>query len=644
MNHLSLFAGIGGFDLACEKVGIETVGQVEIDPFCQRVLAARWPEVRRVDDVRHQYARREGAGSAIFQYSSGAWSRLEYARRIDLLVGGFPCQDLSVAGKRAGLAGERSGLFWEIVRIAKAITPRWGLFENVPGLLSSQGGRDFALVLAGLRECWPAVGYRILDSQFFGVAQRRRRVFFVCGPTERDVAQVLFEPEGGERDSQASGETGASVAASLVGGSVGTRSHNKPSGSDRRELVVTALQHLGSGGPDDNEAQHRRLVVAFQHNASTTQPLTLNEKAAALKGSPNSSPAIMGTLREHMRPGSNTDYCVTHPLSADGHDASEDGTGRGTPLVIDRIDGWIDREDRVFAYQSDKKRSTAQEHIYHKPAGLADSLTEQKQHVLTQTIRRLTPTECERLQGFPDFWTCICGVGDEYRKILRMVYEASLREDQTFGADQEIQARGLVDAVHTEVLQLALRQATPSQSDRLPPGFWEEASAQTVSYIGQILHGLRSNREDSARPSRLQPAEQPTGEHHLSLHSLPHQASLEGRASRPTESQDDSNIASRDFRLSAERSGCSDHGEPSSQFINALQDSPAERYWFTCKLPDELAFRCTCPDGPRYRALGNAVTVNTVVWILRRLVKVSANHGLKGQLRAGRGKERKGGE
>src|SRR5574341_458324 len=202
---LSLYAGIGGFDHGLEASGWTCAGQIELDPFCWRVLATRWPESRRWRNARRFKAtqagrlmrslqlaerRRLSSGVRATESSSepdprrdlGADSEpcatgQQQPQRLDLLCAGFPCQDFSVAGKRAGLVGIHGTLFWEIVRIAKLLRPPWGLFENVPGLLSSHRGRDFWAVLQGLRECWPVVGWRVLDSQHFGVPQRRRRVF-----------------------------------------------------------------------------------------------------------------------------------------------------------------------------------------------------------------------------------------------------------------------------------------------------------------------------------------------------------------------------------------------------------------------------------------------------------------------------------
>lgn len=324
----SLFAGVGGFDRGLERVGFEIAWQVERDPFCQRVLAARWPHVARGTDVREW----TGDGS----------------EPVDLLCGGFPCQDLSVAGQRAGLAGARSGLFWQIVRFAKQAKPTWGLFENVPGLFSSHGGRDLAAILEGLRQCWPVVGYRVLDSRYWGVAQRRRRVFLVGGPTEAGVEQVLFEPESGGGGLAACAETRQDIAASL-------RSRSSKSGvnlpgrggeDDMNLQIVQSLTNLGSGGPDDNEAQAGHLV--------------------------------------------------THTLRADGYDASEDGTGRGTPIIpIAEVGAKTQmgggRNGCGIGHEGDP--------MFTLQAG--------KQHAVG--VRRITPTEAERLQGFPDLWTCLCG-------------------------------------------------------------------------------------------------------------------------------------------------------------------------------------------------------------------------------------------
>ena len=218
MTFGSLFAGIGGFDLGFERAGMHCTWSVEIDDRCNEVRTHHWPDVRQYKDVRDV-----------------GRHNLE---PVDVICGGFPCQDLSVAGRRAGLAGERSGLWWEFHRIIEELQPRWAVIENVPGLLSSNSGRDMGTIVGALGKLGYGYAWATLDAQYFGLAQRRRRVFIVgCLGDWRGAAQVLFEPESGERDSAPSRETGQSTTNAIT-------------------------KSLGGGGPDDNKAQGGFLTVA----------------------------------------------------------------------------------------------------------------------------------------------------------------------------------------------------------------------------------------------------------------------------------------------------------------------------------------------------------------------------------------------
>lgn len=176
----SLFSGIGGFDLGFEQAGIETIWQVEIDKKCNKVLARHWPDVRRYKDVRDVGKQNLSA--------------------VDIICGGFPCQDVSVAGKRKGLSRGRSGLWFEFSRIIKELSPQWIIIENVPGLLLSNRGRDFAVILQELVKLRYGVCWRVLDAKYFGVPQRRRRVFIIGSLGNGRSAQVLFESESSARD------------------------------------------------------------------------------------------------------------------------------------------------------------------------------------------------------------------------------------------------------------------------------------------------------------------------------------------------------------------------------------------------------------------------------------------------------------
>ena len=177
LTHGSLFSGIGGIDLGFDRAGIETVWQCEIDEHASEVLAKHWPEVPNYSDVRKVV----NDGTIAIP---------------DIISGGFPCQDVSLAGRRAGLAGERSGLWFEYQRIIDEFQPRWVVAENVPGLLSSNEGNDFRTVIGALEERGYCVSWRVLDAQYFGVAQQRRRVFIVGSLGNIGSAKVLFEREG----------------------------------------------------------------------------------------------------------------------------------------------------------------------------------------------------------------------------------------------------------------------------------------------------------------------------------------------------------------------------------------------------------------------------------------------------------------
>ena len=252
LTYGSLFSGVGGFDLGLDAVGMRCAWQVEKDHQARSVLRYRWADVPKFEDVKD-----------VGKHD---------LRPVQLICGGFPCQDLSVAGRRAGLAGERSGLFHEFMRIVDELAPRWVLIENVPGLLSSNGGRDMGTVVGTLAELGYGWAYRVLDAQNFGVPQRRRRVFIVGHSGGVCPPEILFEPE------------------SVRG--------NPPQGREAGEGPTRGVER---GAPFTGDG------VAF--------PLTAREGAG-----PNSD-CDSGNLY------------LAHTLRAEGFDASEDGTGRGGSLV-----------------------------------------------------------------------------------------------------------------------------------------------------------------------------------------------------------------------------------------------------------------------------------------------------------------------
>lgn len=381
VNVLSTFSSVGGLDLGLERAGMRVVAQAEVDPWRRRVLAERFPGCRIYDDVKSVAAgvpvanaagRRGDGGAGVAVTDEGERGR-EWrgeAGSVDLLAGGFPCQDLSVAGKRRGLAGERSGLFFEFARIADEFRPRWLLVENVPGLLSSANGRDMGVVLATLADLGYGLAWRVLDARFFGVPQRRRRVFIVGhlgGEPERAVRAV---GAGGHGDSEARGCSWQGVA-SRTGERIAptVRSHPRPGSNSDGNVVVNALvKRYGKG--TDSDATDAMVIGA-------TGP-------------------------------------VSHALTSAGHDASEDGTGRGTPVIVGALDRQAGGPDDGSAqsghiiptYASSVSTLTSTKTGgYRLGAEEADQLAPAP----TGGVRRLTPVECERLMSWPDDWTAIDG-------------------------------------------------------------------------------------------------------------------------------------------------------------------------------------------------------------------------------------------
>ena len=239
ITGVSLFAGVGGFEIAMKNHNVKVVASVEIDKNCQSVLARHFPESKIFSDVT------QVKGSDLIE------AGFEPSRGI--ITGGFPCQDLSVAGKRAGLAGERSGLFWHIARLVEETQTEYFVLENVPGLLSSNKGADFGLVIGTMAELGYSVAWRVLDAQYFGVPQRRKRVFIVGRRTgnESDPAKVLFERDSVRRNPAQSQPQREDSATST------TRSFGQ-TGFAKYSEGVTTLTATAYIRPEDNVVVHQK--------------------------------------------------------------------------------------------------------------------------------------------------------------------------------------------------------------------------------------------------------------------------------------------------------------------------------------------------------------------------------------------------
>jgi DNA (cytosine-5)-methyltransferase 1 len=369
MIYGSVCSGIEAASVAWHPLGWKASFVSEIDKFPRAVLAHHYPEVPLHGDFT---TIQDG------QYEP-----------IDLLVGGTPCQSFSVAGLRGGLDDDRGNLALEFLKLAQRLRPRWVVWENVPGVLSSNGGRDFGSILAGLGEVGYGFAYRVLDAQYFGLAQRRKRVFVVgyLGDWRR-AASVLFEREGLRGDTAPSREKGEGSAS---GFEVGPTNSSGPSvafaintsdGVPRLSNITATLDCAGTTGRGSSQ----RIDVL---NFDTTQ----------ITSPQNGS---------NPKPG---DPC--HPITAQGHvpavafDWQMGAKARSIAINEEQSPTLSTQADRIAVAFAQNTRDEVREMAVVGALAANPGMKQTSFIRQASAVRRLTPTECERLQGFPDGYTLI---------------------------------------------------------------------------------------------------------------------------------------------------------------------------------------------------------------------------------------------
>ena len=413
MDYLSVCSGIEAASVAWQHLGWNPVGFAEIAAFPRAVLEHRHPGVPLHDDFTRL---------------------IDEPPACDLLVGGTPCQAFSIAGFRQSLGDDRGNLTLQFVRLLDAIDkaraargqgPALALWENVPGVLSTKDNA-FGCFLGALvgepdplqptGKKWPnagmvvgparSVAWRTLDAQYFGLAQRRQRVFALIGPRDWPVASALFPIEEGlRRDTPPRREAGESVAGALAA-SIGQRGGTPDvGGACGHQLVASGVPPIASA------LRARDLTRGVDGDVTDTLILAFggNNRSGAIDVAP--------ALSAHSGPCGRMDFtvetfcvtgAVTHTLRAEGHDAMEDGTGRGTPIIpvayrtspnsgawetgdcVDTLTTGTDRTSHIVGFTQNQRDEVQQTFLRHG-----------------MTVRRLTPRECERLQGFPDDYTLV---------------------------------------------------------------------------------------------------------------------------------------------------------------------------------------------------------------------------------------------
>lgn len=232
IRYLSLCSGIEAASVAWQQLGWQPVAFAEIEPFPCAVLAHHYPDVPNLGDMT-------------------AIDGSNYRGTIDLIVGGTPCQSFSVAGKRGGISDPRGALAFAFVELVRDVSPRWIIWENVPGVFSSGEGADFKAFATALVQCGYHVAWRVLDAQYFGVPQRRRRVYLVGHFGDwRPAAAVLFEPHS-LRGHSAPRKKKAQNLAGTVDASLG---RNRGAGTPPGVITQALTGRIGTGS-DDNKAQ-----------------------------------------------------------------------------------------------------------------------------------------------------------------------------------------------------------------------------------------------------------------------------------------------------------------------------------------------------------------------------------------------------
>lgn len=344
MKYISVCSGIEAATVAWHPLGWAPVAFSEIEPFCNQVLTHHYPHVPNLGDMT----------------KFNEWNY----DGIDLLVGGTPCQSFSVAGLRKGLADPRGNLALVYCGILDRFRPRWFVWENVPGVLSSARGRDFGAFLGALAELGYGFAYRVLDAQYFGVAQRRRRVFVVGHLGDwRPAAAVLFERESLRRDTAPRREAGQGAAVftpSSIGGyreGFGTLRANGGDIGGGSENLIT--ERLTNGGVTCYGIPGNWIGRKPENGGNAVEPMH------------DVAPCLTKTDKHGVAYNIASDMvaqAVVQPIAWD-----------------EELNPSIDRAGTL---------------VKGGQGGRHDGVMQPD-----MAVRRLTPTECERLQGFPDGYT-----------------------------------------------------------------------------------------------------------------------------------------------------------------------------------------------------------------------------------------------
>lgn len=393
----SLFDGSGGFPLAAIFCGIKPIWSSEVEPFPIRVTQKKLPQVKHLGDIK------DIDGSKI--------------EPVDIISFGSPCQDLSIAGKRAGLEGEKSNLFYEAIRVIKEMRcktngkyPRYLLWENVPGAFSSNKGEDFRCVLEEITRIkdstvklprpsrWKSAGeilgdnfslaWRVLDAKYFGVPQRRKRIFLVADLDGGSSREILFEQKSMSGDTSEGCEKGKRNTGAIKEGFNKTICLNDQ-GGERMDFYSDESGTLrASGGIAPFVFENHSQDSRYKGPLKETQTLASN-----LGQGGNNQPFVVYDIRQ-----------TSENTKNERHNIYECDVSR----TIDTSGNTPTRNQGGVAIVEDIYTMSKNSHFTKADKNILSPLlaTDYKDPPLVnqRLVRRLTPRECGRLQGFPDYW------------------------------------------------------------------------------------------------------------------------------------------------------------------------------------------------------------------------------------------------
>lgn len=350
MRYLSVCSGIESATVAWKPLGWQAVAFSEIERFPCSVLAHHYPAVPNRGDMN----------------DFATWPDAS----LDVLVGGTPCQSFSVAGLRAGLADPRGNLALVYLALADRYRPRWLVWENVPGVLSSHGGRDFGSIIGAMVKLGYGFAYRVLDAQYFGVPQRRRRVFVVGHLGDwRPATAVLFEPESLRRNPPPRREAGQVAptvpSRSSAGGGLGT-DFDCDGGLMASTGPISHCLNAGGMGRQDYETE---------------------------------------TLVSH----------VAIPIQSVQSVREKKQNGIGIGDAGDEMFTLTGRDRHAVAFAQNQREEVRELEVAGAISAIRRGDAKNETLLAGMAVRRLTPLECERLQGFPDGYTDIPGASDSAR-------------------------------------------------------------------------------------------------------------------------------------------------------------------------------------------------------------------------------------